>query len=130
MWVCVTQCVCTGVYIHARVCFVKQCANKNPMSLQVVQALSMCLCMCACVCVCVYSVSDENGVLSYLHNNASVYIHAHVCFVKTVCEIKTQSHCKWYKPSLCMRVCVCVFVCVYLCVCICVCVFVCVFVCE
>ena len=77
--------------------------------------------VCVCVCVCVYSVSDENGVLSYLHNNASVYIHAHVRFVKTVCEIKTQSHCKWYKPNLCMRVCVCV--------CVCVCVFVCVYLC-
>ena len=74
--------------------------------------------MC-CVCVC-----DEYDV----HNNASVctgvYIHVHVRFVKIVGEIRTQGHCKWYKPSVCVCVymCVCVFVCVcVVCVCECVC---------
>ena len=51
-----------------------------------------------------------------------MYIHARVYFVKAVCEIRTQSHCKWYKPSLCVCVCVCVRVCVRACVCVCVCV--------
>ena len=52
MYACV--CVCTGVYIHAHVRFViceNHMRSKNPKSLQVVQALSVCVCVCMCVCV-------------------------------------------------------------------------------
>ena len=52
-------------------------------TLQVVQAQSLCVCVCVCV-----------------------------RFVKTVWEIRTQSHCKWYKPSLC--VCVHMHVCTFM----------------
>ena len=53
------------------------------------------MCVCVCVCVCVRA-------------HTGVYIHGHVRFV---CEIRTQSLCKLYKPMcVCVwrgRVCVC-----------------------
>ena len=64
----------------------------------------MCVCVCVCVCVCAHT---------------GVYIHAHVQFVKTVREIRTQISASGTSPvcvCACACVCVCVFVCVYVCV--------------
>ena len=64
---CVCVCVCVTNMVHRQVCKSTLCKNsvrnKNPKSLQVVQAQSVCLCVYAQVCT---------------------YIHAHVRFVKTV----------------------------------------------
>ena len=81
MCVCVHVCVCA---VCAQVCTVHSCTcndlihahaticetsvrNKNPKSLQVVQAQSVCMYVCVHVCMC-----------------TGVYIHAHVRLVKTV----------------------------------------------
>ena len=42
---CVHSCTCTICENSVR--------NKNPKSLQVVQARSVCVCVCVCVCLCV-----------------------------------------------------------------------------
>ena len=44
----ITMQVCT--FMHS-MCFVKTVRNKNPKSLQVVQAQSVCVCVCVCVCM-------------------------------------------------------------------------------
>ena len=77
------------------------------MSLQVVQAQSLCVCVCMCPCMCVSCVCAQ-ACTSILCENSV--------------RNKNQYHCKWYKPSLC----VCVFVCVCVCVCVCVSMYVCV----
>ena len=73
----------------------------------------VCLCVCVCVCVC---VCDEYGIQA-IYITMQVCSCTFTCFVNTVGEIRAQSHCKWYKPSLC--VCVCVSVCVCVCACVC-----------
>ena len=78
--------------------------NKNPKSLQVVQAQSVCVCVSVCVYVCVRVCM----YVCVMRVCTGVYIHAHVRFVKTILEIRTQSLCKWYKSSLCVCMCVCV----------------------
>ena len=105
--------------------------NKNPKSLQVVQAQSVCVCVgvwvcvCACMCVCMYVCVHVcvyacmcmcMYVRKRVYECTGMHIHAHVRFVKTILEIRTQSLCKLYKPSLCVPVCVC-----GVCVCVCVC---------
>ena len=60
----ITKQVCT--FMHS-MCFVKTVRNKNPKSLQVVQAQSVCVCVCVCA-------------------RTGVYIHAHVRFVILQCE--------------------------------------------
>ena len=54
----------------------------------------------------------------YVHNNTSVYIHAQYVLCENSVRNKNLhvSHCKWYKPSLCV-LCVCACVCVCVCPC-------------
>ena len=68
------MCVCVcDKYVVCKLMYMRLCENsvrnKNPKSLQVVQAslcvcvhvcVYVCVCMCVCVCVCV-CVCDENG---------------------------------------------------------------------
>ena len=54
---CVGVHVCVHMSVHSCTCTIceNNMRNKNPKSLQVVQAQSVCVsvCVCACVCVCV-----------------------------------------------------------------------------
>ena len=76
------------VFLHMYMLCEYSVRNKNPKSLQVVQAQSVCVCICMCVCTGVYihvcvclsvcvCVCDEYGV-RYLHNNASVFLHMYM----------------------------------------------------
>ena len=64
--------MCTGVHVHAHVQFLKIVRDKNPKSLQVVQAQPVCayVCVCVCVCMCV-CVCDEYGA-------QAIYITMHM----------------------------------------------------
>ena len=75
MHMCVHSCTCTLCKVSVR--------NKNPKSLQVVQAQSLCVhvrvhvcahvCVCMCVCVC-----DEYGVRAiYITMCKCVLAHVH-----------------------------------------------------
>ena len=56
----------------------------------------MCMCVCVCVCMC-----------------TRVYIHAHVCFVKTVRNKNAKS--LQVVQAFCVRVCVLACMCVCIC---------------
>ena len=85
----------------------------------------MCVCVCACVCVCVCAcvctcVCTGVYVVQFVKKvSGTSPVCVCVCVHLCTCEIRirTQSHCKRCKPSLCVRMCV------YLCVCVCVCVY-------
>ena len=93
----ITMQVCAGVHSCKFILCNNSVRNKNPKSLQLVQAqLCVCVCVCGvcvwcvcvcgvCVCMCVVSVHvcDEYGVQA-LNMCTGVHIHAHVCFVITV----------------------------------------------
>ena len=89
------------MYIHAHVRFVKNSVrNKNPKSLQVVQAQSVCMYVCVHVCVC-----------------TGVYVHAHVRFVQTVWRNMNLKSLQMVQArSVCMYVCVhvCAQVCTFM----------------
>ena len=84
--------------------------NKNPKSLQVVQAH---VCVCVFVCVCVSMYVCVMCVCTGVYNSCTCIL------CENSVRNKNQYHCKWYKPSLrvCVFVCVCVCVCVHVCVC-------------
>ena len=80
------------MYVH----FVKTVRNKNPRSLQVVQAQFVCVCTFVCLCVCMCRI----WCAGYVHNNASVYVHVQCTCM--LCENNAQSVC------VCVYVRVCV----------------------
>ena len=84
----ITMQVCTGVYIHAHVHFVKT-EIRNPQPLKWYKPVCVCVCLCVCVCVCV-----------------CLCVRACVCLCVTMCE------------DVCVRLCVCacVYVCMHVCI--------------
>ena len=100
--VCVSVCVCVCMHVCVHMC-VHSCTcmlckdsvrNKNPKSLQAVQAQSvcvhvpvcvhMCVCLCVCMCVCVcVCVCDEYGVRA-INITMQVCACTCTCFVNTV----------------------------------------------
>ena len=100
------MCVCTGVYNSCTCTLCENSVrNKNPKSLQVVQAQSVCVrvrvCVCVHVCVCYVcvhmcvhsctctlckdSVRNKNPKLLQAVQAQSVYVCAHVCVCVCVC---------------------------------------------
>ena len=57
---------------------VRMCCVQDSIYITVHVYVNLCVCACVCVCSCVCVIN----MVYRLYNNANVYIHAHVRFVK------------------------------------------------